>query len=97
MSKILQSHRRIIMNLSSISTIFVVVGLLPLLVQTDTNLFNNNLNISLNNVNQFAYAQQEYEDENNEDENNEDETGDITIDDKSSLAAATVINNKKST
>jgi hypothetical protein len=71
------------MNLSSISTIIVVVGLLPLLFQTDTNLFNNNLNISLNNVNQFAYAQQEYEDE-----NNEDESGDITIDDKSSSGSS---------
>ena len=56
-----------ISNLSSISIIFTV-GLLPLLFQTDTNLFNNNFNISLNNVIQFAYAQQEYEDENNEDE-----------------------------
>ena len=65
-------------NLSSISIIFTV-GLLPLLFQTDTNLFNNNFNISLNNVIQFAYAQQEYEDE-----NNEDDIGDSTIDDKSS-------------
>ena len=84
------------MNLSSISIILVIVGLLPLLFQTDTNLFNNNFNISLNNVIQFAYAQQEYEDE-----NNEDEIGDITIDDKSSSGSsssrATVINNKKST
>ena len=68
-------------NLSSISIIFIV-GLLPLLFHTDTNLFNNNFNISLNNVIQFAYAQQEYEDE-----NNEDEIGDITIDDKSSSSS----------
>ena len=76
-------------NLLSISIIFIV-GLLPLLFQTDTNLFNNNFNISLNNVIQFAYAQQEYEDE-----YNEDEIGDSTIDDKSSSRVATVINNKK--
>ena len=71
------------MNLSSISIILVVVGLLPLLFQTDTNLFNNNFNISLNNVIQFAYAQQEYEDE-----NNEDDIGDNTIDDKSSSSSS---------
>jgi len=65
-------------NLSSISIIFIV-GLLPLLFQTDTKIFNNNFNLSLNNVIQFAYAQQEYEDE-----NNEDEIGDSNIDDKSS-------------
>ena len=76
--KDLRNHRSI-MNLSSISIILVIVGLLPLLFQTDTNLFNNNFNISLNNVIQFAYAQQEYEDE-----NNEDDIGDSTIDDKSS-------------
>jgi len=51
---------------------------LPLLFQTDTNLFNNNFNLSLNNIIQFAYAQQEYKDE-----NNEDEIGDSIIDDKS--------------
>ena len=81
-------------NLSSISIIFTV-GLLPLLFQTDTNLFNNNFNISLNNVIQFAYAQQEYEDENNED------GIDSTIDDKSSYTVVVVVtvinNNKKST
>lgn len=60
--------------------------------QTDTNLFNNNFNISLNNVIQFAYAQQEYEDA-----YNEDETGDRTIDDKVVVAEAVaiVINNNK--
>lgn len=54
-------------NLSNIS-IILIVGLLPLLFHTDTNLFNNNFNISLNNAIQLAYAQQEYEDENNENE-----------------------------
>ena len=65
---------------------------MPLLFQTDTNLFNNNFNISLNNVIQFAYAQQEYEDE-----NKEDQTGDRTIDDKVVVAEAVaiVINNNK--
>ena len=63
MSKILQNHRRSIMNLSGIRIIFVVVGLLPLLFLTgETNLFNNNSYNSVNIGNQFAYAQQdEYE------------------------------------
>lgn len=65
-------------NLLSISIIFIV-GLLPLLFQTDTNLFNNTFNISLDSVIQFAYTQQEYEYE-----YNEDEIGDSIIDDKSS-------------
>ena len=76
-------------NLSSISIIFTV-GLLPLLFQTDTNLFNNNFNISLNNVIQFAYAQQEYEDE-----NNEDDIGDSTIDDKSSSSSSSNSNQQQ--
>ena len=76
-------------NLSSISIIFTV-GLLPLLFQTDTNLFNNNFNISLNNVIQFAYAQQEYEDE-----NNEDDIGDNTIDDKSSSSSSSNSNQQQ--
>ena len=76
-------------NLSSISIIFTV-GLLPLLFQTDTNLFNNNFNISLNNVIQFAYAQQEYEDE-----NNEDDIGDSTIDDKSSSSSSSSNSNQQ--
>ena len=76
-------------NLSSIIIIFTV-GLLPLLFQTDTNLFNNNFNISLNNVIQFAYAQQEYEDE-----NNEDDIGDNTIDDKSSSSSSSSNSNQQ--
>ena len=58
--------------------------------QTDTNLFDNNFDISLNNVIQFAYAQQEYKDA-----YNEDETGDFIIDDKVVVAegVAIVINN----
>lgn len=76
------------MNLSSISIILVVVGLLPL--QTDTNLFNNHFNISLNNVMQFAYAQQEYEDE-----NNEDDIGDSTIDDKNSSSSRSSNSNQQ--
>ena len=76
-------------NLSSIIIIFTV-GLLPLLFQTDTNLFNNNFNISLNNVIQFAYAQQEYEDE-----NNEDDIGDNTIDDKSSSRSSSSSNSNQ--
>ena len=76
-------------NLSSISIIFTV-GLLPLLFQTDTNLFNNNFNISLNNIIQFAYAQQEYEDE-----NNEDDIGDSTIDDKSSSSSSSSNSNQQ--
>lgn len=76
------------MNLSSISIILVVVGLLPL--QTDTNLFNNHFNISLNNVMQFSYAQQEYEDE-----NNEDDIGDSTIDDKNSSSSRSSNSNQQ--
>jgi hypothetical protein len=48
------------MNLSGITIIFVVVGLLPLLFLTgETNPFNNNSYNLINISNQFAYAQQE--------------------------------------
>jgi hypothetical protein len=73
-------------NLLSISIIFVV-GLLPILFLTESNLFNNNSNISLNTSPQFAYAQQE-EEYGYQYEYNEDEIDDNIIDDKTSSSSS---------